>query len=412
MKLLGFVFGILFCSLNVKAAAEFKGENIITLSETNFHREVMENPQVSVVTFYTNESENEDLVKEIQFLSEKTRGFLRIGAVDCSSEINKLLCESQEISKYPQINIYRPVAAEKDEKGFIKKQRTEYTGEKKAKYIAEYGLASIPSLVAPLTNGNTETNAQINYNTFLGVATFPKLVLVSNKPETPLLFRALSLEFLGRVIFGEIKEKETELIELLNIKTYPTVIFFQPGSSTPIVYEGEKNHDGIVDFINKTAIRPGQKKEEPKEKREPVYNPEPEEIKTQEELLRCINGYGVCAISVLAYEPDFEESVKQHEEELAILRNLKENNRKIGGPFKFTWINSIEHGKKFIRDFDVPDMLPVFMIVNGKKKLYRLDRGAFDEDSINTFLKDVRNGRGRFFSYNFDPKLDNIKDEL
>jgi len=141
----------------------------------------------------------------------------------------------------------------------------------------------------------------------------------------------------------------------------------------------------------------------------------PEEIKTQEDLLKCINGYGVCAISILSYEPDFEESVKQHESEIEILKNLKEKNKKIGGPFKYVWINSVEHGKKFIKDFDVPDMLPVFMIVNGKKKVYRVDRGAFDEESINGFLKDVRMGRGRFFSYKFEPQLDNdekVKDEL
>jgi len=56
-------------------------------------------------------------------------------------------------------------------------------------------------------------------------------------------------------------------------------------------------------------------------------------------------------------------------------------------------------------------MLPVFMIVNGKKKVYRVDRGAFDEDSIEGFLKDVRMGRGRFFSYKFEPQLDEIKEE-
>ncbi|OUM70218.1 hypothetical protein PIROE2DRAFT_1628, partial [Piromyces sp. E2] len=163
------------------------------------------------------------------------------------------------------------------------------------------------------------------------------------------------------------------------------------------------NHDGIAAFIAErekiSKENAAKAKEEEKQEKEKLFDPMPEEIKTQEDLLKCINGYGVCAISILSYEPDFEESVKQHNSEIEILKNLKEKTK------------SVERGKKFIKDFDVPDMLPVFMIVNGKKKVYRVDRGAFDEESISGFLKDVRMGRGRFFSYKFEPQLDNEKEE-
>jgi protein disulfide-isomerase A6 len=415
MKSLNYIIGLVLLAFGAKAA--YEGENITVLNSKNFKEEVMDIASVNVVVFYNKEGANERLSKEIVTVSDKLRGFIKVGAVNCDDEENEALCDTEEVTEHPQINVYHPAPA--DSKGVIKKARVVYGGLKKAKYIAEYATNNVVSLVAPITAGETVTNSKINYNSFLGVKTYPKLILCTDKPDTPLLFRALSLEYFGKLLLGEIVHTETELLEKLNVTNFPTIFYFEAGSDVPIKFEGKGNHDGIAAFIaerEKISKESAEKaKEDEKQEKQKLFDPMPEEIKTQEDLLKCINGYGVCAISILSYEPDFEESVKQHESEIEILKNLKEKNKKIGGPFKYVWINSVEHGKKFIKDFDVPDMLPVFMIVNGKKKVYRVDRGAFDEESINGFLKDVRMGRGRFFSYKFEPQLDNdekVKDEL
>jgi len=411
MKALNFIFCLALIVFGVHAL--YEGENITPLNNENFNKEVIDIAQVNVVVFYKNEGANERLSKEITNVSDKLRGFVKVGSVNCEIEENESLCITEEVTEYPQINVYYPAPGEGGSKGVIKKSRIVYQGPKKAKFIAEYATKSIVSLVAPIIGGETVTNTKINYNAFLSVKTYPKLVLCTDKPETPLLFRALSLEYFGKLILGEISHTEKELIEKLNVTKFPTIFYYEAESNEPILFEGKGNHDGIVAFIEEREKITKENAEKAK-KQEQLYDPMPEEIKTQEDLLKCINGYGVCAISILSYEPDFEESVKQHNSEIEILKNLKEQNRKIGGPFKYVWINSVEHGKKFIKDFDVPDMLPVFMIVNGKKKVYRVDRGAFVEDSISSFLKDVRMGRGRFFTYKFEPQLDydNVKDEL
>ncbi|ORX88025.1 hypothetical protein BCR32DRAFT_288960 [Anaeromyces robustus] len=411
MKALNFIFCLALIVFGVNAL--YEGENITPLNNENFNKEVIDIAQVNVVVFYKNEGANERLTKEITTVSDKLRGFIKVGSVNCEIEENESLCITEEVTEYPQINVYYPAPADGNSKGVIKKSRIVYQGPKKAKYIAEYATKSIVSLVAPIIGGETVTNAKINYNAFLNVKTYPKLILCTDKPETPLLFRALSLEYFGKLILGEISHTEKDLIEKLNVTKFPTIFYYEAESNEPILFEGKGNHDGIVAFIEEREKITKENAEKAK-KQEQLYDPMPEEIKTQEDLLKCINGYGVCAISILAYEPDFEESVKQHNDEIEILKNLKEQNKKVGGPFKYVWINSVEHGKKFIKDFDVPDMLPVFMIVNGKKKVYRVDRGAFVEESISSFLKDVRMGRGRFFTYKFEPQLDydNVKDEL
>lgn len=412
MKSFIYIIGLILLSFGVNAV--YEGENISTLDSKNFKQEVLDPAPVNIVVFYKKEEgANERLSKEIVTVSDKLRGFVRVGVVDCDIEENETLCETEEVTEYPQINIYHPAPVGSGEKGVIKKARIVYQGHKKAKVLAEFATKAIVSLVAPIVGGQTEANAKINFDSFLGVKKYPKLVLVTDKPETPVLFRALSLEYFGKLLLGQISSTEKELIEKLNITKFPTVLYYDATSKEPVLFEGKGNHDNLVAFINereKIAKENANKPKEEEEKKE-LFSPLPDEIKSQEDLLKCINGYGVCAISILAYEPEFEESVKQHEAEIEILKNLKEKNRKIGGPFKYAWINSVEHGKKFIKDFDVPDMLPVFMIVNGKKKVYRVDRGAFDEDSIEGFLKDVRMGRGRFFSYKFEPQLDEIKEE-
>ncbi|ORX38798.1 hypothetical protein BCR36DRAFT_588278 [Piromyces finnis] len=416
MKSLNFIIGLVLFVFSANAL--YEGENITVLDSGNFKQKVMDTAKVDVVVFYNKEGANEKLSKEIVTVSEKLRGFVNVGKVDCDDEENENLCDMEEVNEYPQINVYHPAPSETRSKGVIKKARVVYGGIKKAKYIAEYAVNNVISLVAPITSGETVTNSKINYNSFLAVKTYPKLVLCTDKPDTPLLFRALSLEYFGKLLLGEIVHTETDLLEKLNVSQFPAIFYFEAGSSVPILYEGKGNYDGITAFIAErekiTKENVEKAKEEEKKEKQKLFDPMPEEIKSQKDLLNCINGYGVCAISILSYEPDFEESVKQHNNEIEILKNLKEKNRKVGGPFKYFWINSVEHGKKFIKDFDVPDMLPVFMIVNGKKKVYRVDRGAFDEESISSFLKDVRMGRGRFFSYNFEPQLDNenIKDEL
>jgi len=347
MKTLSYIISLVFLAFGVKAF--YEGDNITVLDSKNFQKEVMDVAQVNVVVFYNKEGANEKLSKEIKTVSDKLKGFVKVGAVDCDNEENGSLCDIEEVTEYPQINVYHPAPADDGSKGVIKKNRVVYQGHKKAKYITEYATSGIVSLVAPITGGETITNSKINFSSFLGVKTFPKLILCTDKPETPLLFRALSLEYFGKLFLGEISHTEKELIEKLNVQKFPTILYYDIGSEVPVVFEGKGNHENLVAFIEERERISKENAGKPKE--EPLFDPMPEEIKSQEDLLRCINGYGVCAISVLSYEPDFEESVKQHNSEIEILKNLKEQNKKVGGPFKYAWINSVEHGKKIHKRF-------------------------------------------------------------
>jgi hypothetical protein len=138
----------------------------------------------------------------------------------------------------------------------------------------------------------------------------------------------------------------------------------------------------------------------------------------------CLKKTGVCVISFFALEPEFPESVKMQQDNLAILAKVKQTFYDLDAPFQFVWVNHIKHGRKLSKDFDLrwvyvyyglflqgthlenSDMLPGLLAVNGNKKVYQPLRTAFDVDSISSFLKDMMAGRGRIFQYSFDPVLD------
>jgi hypothetical protein len=149
------------------------------------------------------------------------------------------------------------------------------------------------------------------------------------------------------------------------------------------------------------------------------------ELTSQSELEDiCLKKTGVCVISFFAYEPEFPESVKIQEDNLAILAQVKQKFYDLDAPFQFVWVNHIAHGRKLSKDFDLrwvykkvrfrcirglldnSDMLPGLLAVNGNKKVYQPLRTAFDVDSISSFLKDMMAGRGRNFQYSFNPLLD------
>jgi len=63
------------------------------------------------------------LSKEITTVSEKLRGFVKVGSVNCDIEDNESLCDIEEVTEHPQINIYIPAPADDGSKGVIKKAR-------------------------------------------------------------------------------------------------------------------------------------------------------------------------------------------------------------------------------------------------------------------------------------------------
>jgi DnaJ family protein C protein 16 len=52
----------------------------------------------------------------------------------------------------------------------------------------------------------------------------PKVLLFTNKKTTPALFKALSKDLKGKLIFGQIRDNEEELISKFRVTAFPTLM--------------------------------------------------------------------------------------------------------------------------------------------------------------------------------------------
>lgn len=65
-----------------------------------------------------------------------------------------------------------------------------------------------------------------------------KAVLFTEKGTTSALYKALAIEFLGRALFAQIRNREEEAVNMFGVKKYPTLIVLPGGEAPGKVYEG------------------------------------------------------------------------------------------------------------------------------------------------------------------------------
>ena len=80
-----------------------------------------------------------------------------------------------------------------------------------------------------------------------------RVLLVTALPTTPVLLKALSLEFLNRIDFGEAKFSNKDIVSKLNVDKAPAVYLYAPKSTDPIKYDGELKQEALFKFLSTHA---------------------------------------------------------------------------------------------------------------------------------------------------------------
>lgn len=71
-----------------------------------------------------------------------------------------------------------------------------------------------------------------------------KLLLFTAKKSTPPLFKALSKDLKGKLVFGEVRQDEKELIKKFQITKFPTLmVLTDPSNYKGEVYVGDYKKD-------------------------------------------------------------------------------------------------------------------------------------------------------------------------
>ncbi|KAJ3258452.1 hypothetical protein HK103_003574 [Boothiomyces macroporosus] len=295
--------------------------------------------------------------------------------VDCDDKANQQLCGQYGVQGFPTLKIFPA------------------------------GAKGMPQGNEPLIKITEENNDKVD-----------KVVLVTDKKTTPPLFKALSIEYLDRLAFGEVKSSNAELVAELGVETFPAILIFPKDGSNVIAYDGIVKQAQLVEFLDKYALPSKRKKTEKKKKdkkdekkkgeqkeKKVKYDPKIPEIKNQDDLKKLCLADKTCIISFLTHEPEYPESTKALDEHIAVIQAVKTKYYE-KDLYNFVWVNAIETGSQLIRDFGVSDMYPSMLALNYPRKSYRVLKTAFDEPSISSFLDATSAGLG-MTSFTLEPKL-------
>ena len=101
-----------------------------------------------------------------------------------------------------------------------------------------------------------------NFENFKSRSDLNKVILFTNKKNSPLMYRGLSGYFYDRLSFGIVFDNDKKLCEKLNINKFPTIMIIQIfeddiilDEPNEIIYEGGEDVESIVNFLEKYAFK-------------------------------------------------------------------------------------------------------------------------------------------------------------
>ncbi|KAI7906435.1 uncharacterized protein BX663DRAFT_427969 [Cokeromyces recurvatus] len=382
-------------------------DNVVELTPQNFRNAILDSDQLVAVEFYAPWCGHcQRLAPEWKKAATNLKGLVSVGAVNCDVETNKGLCATYEIKGFPTIKVFSPELKRDKRTGQLTKVPTDYQGPRDAKSIVDFLLSYQPSnvLFVKWNEKDVKSKKSISLDSFLQTKneSLSKVLLFTNKPTTTPLYKALSVDFKDRLLVGEVKHSEKNIIKEFNIQSFPTLVVISPEHGI-LKYEGKLNHESIKAFLNKHALPKNQKKPEPvSSKSSPKQQKEPKKVMSlvNDELLNkhCLNASRntVCVIAMT--DEDNRESV------LETLNYLKDRVKSEAFSYEFGWIHA-DQSKDIINTLQMTEDYPSIFILYPHKHLYRNYIGSWSENNLEKWLNQVGSGRIQAWPYKGSLKL-------
>jgi protein disulfide-isomerase A6 len=87
-------------------------------------------------------------------------------------------------------------------------------------------------------SGQSTSRAK-NIDDFLSAnPTQPKALLFTTKSTTTPLFKALSVDFNNRLVLGEVRDTEKDIVAKFAVTKFPTLVIVPKDSTEHVVYDG------------------------------------------------------------------------------------------------------------------------------------------------------------------------------
>ncbi|KAI8342571.1 hypothetical protein BC941DRAFT_413150 [Chlamydoabsidia padenii] len=411
---------LLCANLALSAAMYSSRDAVVELTPKNFKQEVLKNDKLVAVEFYAPWCGHcQKLSPEWKKAANNLKGLVTVAAINCDEDSNKPLCGQYDIKGFPTIKVFRSSV---NKKGTRVKKPTDYQGPREAKPLVDYLLSQQPSNVRLIKGdpAKVKSKASISIDDFMELenSTMSKVILFTDKPTTTPLYKALSVDFGdGRLLMGEVKKSEKQVVDLFGIDKFPTLLVLTPGEDhNPLVYSGKLKYQPLSDYLSTFAptqqkTKAEAKKEESSQAPEPPIKPKVEELATDATLQQHCSktGNNICVITIVSPE--------EKDQGIKLLTEIHEQNT--NELFRFGWMTS-DKAADIIQQLDLVQDYPGLFILHPSKQLYRPYIGAWDNKSITRWLGQIASGRVQAFTFSGDLKLSEdipkqdkpIRDEL
>ncbi|KAI8642221.1 hypothetical protein BD408DRAFT_367073 [Parasitella parasitica] len=383
-------------------------DDVTELTPHNFGPAILDTDQLVAVEFYAPWCGHcQKLAPEWKKVATNLKGLVNIGAIDCDVEANKGLCAMYEIKGFPTIKVFSPELRKDKRTGQMTKVPTDYQGPRDAKSMVDYFLSSQPSNVqfVKWNEKDVKSKKSITLNNFLQTKneTLPKALLFTNKPTTTPLYKALSIDFKDRMLVGEVKQSERNIVGEYGIESFPTLLIISPEHGV-VKFEGKLNRENLKTFMEKHALPSDNKntpppatpeKEQPKKKVKEVIA-----LKTDEILEnKCLKSKGntVCVIAITGDE-DKQDTL----DTLDALKDKVSPQQSLD--FEYGWIHA-DQSHKIINTLQLSADYPSIFILHPSKHLFRNYVGSWSEGNLVKWLNQIGSGRVQAWSYTGELKL-------
>ena len=257
-------FFLIFISCIILAKSEYEvtklpGQRFTTEDQIKAY---LNKTDVTILVFYYKKESDKsnEVAKNLKVVYSKLKYLIDYILIDCDKSHMNECRETEEediedafyrIEMYvpPQYK-YNPYTKELNPHQKLQYAKTDISDKALYKFLTKI----IISREQKVTNEN--------YENFKLRADLNKVILFTNKKNTPLMFRGLSGYYYDRLHFGVVQDTEKALCERLNITNFPSIMIIQTiedgviiDEPIDILYKGELDVDHIVKFLDKYALQ-------------------------------------------------------------------------------------------------------------------------------------------------------------
>ena len=314
--------------------------------------------------FYYKKDEDKQFIELAKNLAENSYGIFKVAAVNCKWD--EEICEEFSVRDTPLI-MYFPEN--------IGKEEEIYRGPKRWEDIFSFGSKNMESFVRIINSDNyedfsSETNSNLN-----------RILLFNPRKFTPPLYKALSKQFKGKLLFGEIRQSDKEMVSKFKIQQFPSVLVLtEPDYYRGVQYDGQLKKDALHKFLSNYAYTQIKKT---------IAGPVKEmnnDIYTRQKLCND-NDSNIC---VLLIE---NNNLFLSENDNFTLNLLAQ--KYLNDPAKFFYVITNKY-RNFWVSFDETAYESKFIIIRGKRRRYLSING--DATEVEKALDNIIGGGGNFKS--------------